>query len=81
MTLPFDIARCPGNGSPICEQCARREPGNEWQWYIEPMACDGACEHAIPPRTKDDQKARQTSPFMGRKESADSEAVLWAAMV
>lgn len=54
MTLPFDIARCPGNGSPICEQCTRREPGNEWQWYIEPMACDGACEHAIPPRTKDD---------------------------
>ena len=25
-----------------------------------------------------DQKARQTSPFMGRKESADSEAVPWA---
>ena len=28
-----------------------------------------------------DRKARQTSPFMGRKESADSEAVLWAVMV
>lgn len=28
-----------------------------------------------------DQKARQTSPFMGRKESADSEAVPWVVMV
>lgn len=47
MTLPFDIARCPGNGSPICEQCRRREPGDEWQWYIAPQATGDGCKNLI----------------------------------
>ncbi len=46
--LPFDIARCPGNGSPICEQCRRREPGkSDWQSYIAPQATDDVCDNVI----------------------------------
>ena len=47
MTLPFDAARCPGNGESICEHCRRREPGNELQWYVEPRASERGCENAL----------------------------------
>lgn len=47
MTLPFDIARCRGNLEPICEQCRRREPGDEWQWYITPQATESECINMI----------------------------------
>ena len=37
MTLPFDIARCPGTPADLCQQCRRTEPGSERQSYIAPQ--------------------------------------------
>lgn len=49
MTLPFDISRCDGQeGEPICQQCRRREPGDQnFQWYVVPAMENGECENFI----------------------------------
>ena len=49
MTLPYDIARCPGTDDPRCASCRRREPGRpEWQTYIAPRITNAGCRHRIP---------------------------------
>lgn len=48
MTLPHDIARCPGTTAPLCQSCRRREPGRvEWQAYVEPRWSTAGCPHYI----------------------------------
>lgn len=51
MTLPYDIARCPGTTHQNCIDCRRREPGRtEWQSVIEPAIwIDGVCKNKIEP--------------------------------
>lgn len=53
MTLPYDIARCPGTTHPLCSQCRRREPRREWlQPYLSSAPIDmqtARCEAYIPP--------------------------------
>lgn len=48
MSLPYDIARCHGNGSPACEDCQRRTaPWGEWQPVVAPHATEDGCELQI----------------------------------
>ncbi len=49
MTLPYDIARCPGTTHPTCQYCRRREPGSNLQWLIAPPIeiMSGNCEMFI----------------------------------
>ena len=48
MSLPADVARCPGKGAEECENCRRREPGiGEWQVYMaapEMVPCEARIE-------------------------------------
>lgn len=51
MTLPFDIARCPGMTAAQCQTCRRREPGRDyWQAYISPAWAIQGCPNFIPPQ-------------------------------
>jgi predicted Fe-S protein YdhL (DUF1289 family) len=55
MTLPYDIARCPGTTHQACFGCRRREPGNiQWQSYILPAidVMTGECQNIIPQQTQ-----------------------------
>lgn len=48
MTLPYDIARCPGTTAPLCQSCRRTEPGRaEWQAYVAPRVTQAGCRHRI----------------------------------
>lgn len=48
MTLPFDIARCPGTEAEVCRDCRRREPGDVIQWKImPPVEFEGECKDKI----------------------------------
>lgn len=49
--LPFDYTRCHGAQHPLCERCARRQPGRSyWQSYFAEPPLDaqaGRCEWRI----------------------------------
>lgn len=48
MNLPFDVSLCHGNGSPVCEDCARRLANSEGlRWWVEPLADGDVCELKI----------------------------------
>lgn len=48
MSLPYDVARCAGNGDVACDKCARRQAGDpDRQLYLAPKARDGFCEFRI----------------------------------
>ena len=48
--LPYDIARCEGNGREECKSCLRKlSPGHpKWQNYLAPWVLDSRCESRIP---------------------------------
>lgn len=49
LQLPYDIARCRGEETPLCHGCRRLEPGNPdgMQWYVEPAMTLYGCEKYI----------------------------------
>jgi len=56
MTLPADVARCPGREIPFgvsyddpeCQTCARAKPtGNEFQWWMAAVEFKGECPSKI----------------------------------
>lgn len=50
MTLPADIARCPGAAKPLCSDCQRKARGREqWQTHTEPPITDDGCRLYIQP--------------------------------
>ena len=51
MTLPFDVARCPGTTAGLCAVCRRREAGREyWQLFVMPeISLAGECANFIDP--------------------------------
>ena len=61
MTLPYDIARCFGVGSPQCYDCLRRtEPGNpdgRQLWTLPNIAPSEPCALRIVP---EEEEARET---------------------
>ena len=66
MLLPYDIARCPGNRSAICQHCRRREPGRDYyQTMIMPQADMETCVNFWP---QDVNKAEHTEANNGASE-------------
>lgn len=47
MTLPYDYARCTGADRPECQDCRRREPGQEYQWTMAPPEFEQECPMKI----------------------------------
>lgn len=50
MRLSYDVSRCNGNGSQICQNCARRiVPGwpKDQNYFTWPMAKDDDCRNFI----------------------------------
>lgn len=49
--LPYDIVRCRGNGSPLCQDCERRtSPSNRYgQAYMAPQADNEGCPRYVEP--------------------------------
>ena len=49
MTLPYDVARCPGLHNKLCDTCRRREPGSpDRQVYIGPRWGKVECVNYTP---------------------------------
>ena len=46
-TLPYDYARRTGTDRPECQDCRRREPGQEYQWTIAPPEFEEVCPMKI----------------------------------
>lgn len=54
MTLPYDVARCAGQGLATCPSCRRQEPGDpQRQVFNVPRLEYGACIDYIPQERKD----------------------------
>ena len=63
MTLPFDVARCPGTTAGLCAVCRRREAGREyWQLFVMPeISLAGECAHTMPNEQVKGAAAKQPS--------------------
>jgi hypothetical protein len=74
MTLPYDIARCPGNGSQICYRCRRREPGRDyWQPLVGPMASGEQCPNLITEVRHESSTASELSAIPSRVHDSEPE--------
>lgn len=49
MTIPNDLARCAGNGTPQCTECRRRVAGNAYSPNMVPPPGKGECHQRIVP--------------------------------